>query len=53
MNSAKQSPRTDLGYKRAMLKGFDGNNSDSVVRFLKDKIKRGVFEIPPPLLNGI
>jgi hypothetical protein len=36
-----------------MLKGFDGDNSDSVVRSLEDKIKRGVFEIPPSLLMGI
>ena len=52
MNSAKQSPRTDLGYKRAMLKGFDSDNSDNVVRSLEDKIRRGVFHIPPPILDG-
>jgi len=35
------------------VKGFDGENSDSVVRSLEDKIKRGVFDIPSPVLNGI
>jgi len=36
-----------------MLKGFDGDNSDSVVRSSEDRIKRGVFDIPSLILNRI
>lgn len=42
--------RSNLTFK---VKGFDGENSDSVVRSLEDKIKRGVFDIPAPVLNGV
>jgi hypothetical protein len=42
--------RTNLRFR---VKAFTSGDSDRIVRSLEDKIKRGVFGISPPTLNGI
>lgn len=42
--------RTNLRFR---VKAFTSGDSDRIVRSLEDKIKRGVFGISSPTLNGI